>query len=170
MQQVVQHALNVAPRDVTILIEGESGTGKELFARAIHAGSLRAGKSHCRQHCGCPAELIVNRSYLAIKKERSPTLLKIPSATFNLPRGTYSLMNWVSFHPLRVKLLRALEERAVIPVGGTQEEKVNVRIIAATNKNLMHEGLLRTVSLDCYSLAVRVSPLLQERGVTWNYC
>ena len=59
MRQVVQHAAHMAPRDVTILIEGESGTGKELFARAIHAGSLRAQAPFVPVNCGAiPAELI----------------------------------------------------------------------------------------------------------------
>ncbi|MGV6996357.1 sigma-54 interaction domain-containing protein [Desulfovibrio sp. QI0430] len=169
MQQVVQHALNVAPRDVTILIEGESGTGKELFARAIHAGSLRAGKNFIAVNCGAiPAELIESQLF-GYKKGAFTNALKDTPGYFQSAEGGTLFLDELGELPpaAQVKLLRALEERAVTPVGCTQEEKVNVRIIAATNKNLMHEVAAGRFRSDLfYRLAVGIVrlPALRERG------
>lgn len=168
MQLVVQHALNVAPRDVTILIEGESGTGKELFARAIHAGSLRSKEAFVAVNCGAiPAALI--ESQLFGYKGAFTNAMKDTAGYFQEAEGGTLFLDELGELPpdAQVKLLRALEERAVIPVGGTKEERVNVRIIAATNKNLMHEVAVGRFRSDVfYRLAVGIVrlPALRERG------
>lgn len=169
MQLVVQNALNVAPRDVTILIEGESGTGKELFARAIHAGSLRSKEAFVAVNCGAiPAELIESQLF-GYKKGAFTNAMKDTVGYFQAAEGGTLFLDELGELPpaAQVKLLRALEERAVVPVGGTKEERVNVRIIAATNKNLMHEVAAGRFRSDVfYRLAVGIVrlPALRERG------
>lgn len=169
MRQTVQHALNMAPRDVTILIEGESGTGKELFARAIHAGSLRAGRTFVAVNCGAiPLELLESQLF-GYKKGAFTNALKDTPGYFQAADGGTLFLDELGELPpsAQVKLLRALEEQAVTPVGGIKEEKVNVRIIAATNKNLLQEVADRHFRSDLfYRLAVGIVrlPALRERG------
>lgn len=169
MQLVVQHALNVAPRDVTILIEGESGTGKELFARAIHAGSLRSKEAFVAVNCGAIPAALIESQLFGYKKGAFTNAMKDTAGYFQEAEGGTLFLDELGELPpdAQVKLLRALEERAVIPVGGTKEERVNVRIIAATNKNLMHEVAVGRFRSDVfYRLAVGIVrlPALRERG------
>lgn len=169
MQLVVQHALNVAPRDVTILIEGESGTGKELFARAIHAGSLRSKEAFVAVNCGAIPAALIESQLFGYKKGAFTNAMKDTAGYFQAAEGGTLFLDELGELPpdAQVKLLRALEERSVIPVGGTKEEKVNVRIIAATNKNLMREVALGRFRSDVfYRLAVGIVrlPALRERG------
>ena len=164
MQLVVQNALNVAPRDVTILIEGESGTGKELFARAIHAGSLRSKEAFVAVNCGAiPAELIESQLF-GYKKGAFTNAMKDTVGYFQAAEGGTLFLDELGELPpaAQVKLLRALEERAVVPVGGTKEERVNVRIIAATNKNLMHEVAAGRFRSDVF---YRLGLYLKDRGI-----
>ena len=169
MRQTVQHALNMAPRDVTILIEGESGTGKELFARAIHAGSLRADHTFVAVNCGAiPAELLESHLF-GYKKGAFTNATKDTPGYFQAADGGTLFLDELGELPpaAQVKLLRALEEQAVMPVGGTKEEKVNVRIIAATNRNLLQEVAAGRFRSDLfYRLAVGIVrlPALRERG------
>jgi transcriptional regulator with PAS, ATPase and Fis domain len=169
MRQVVQHAAHMAPRDVTILIEGESGTGKELFARAIHAGSLRKQGAFVPVNCGAiPAELIESQLF-GYKKGAFTNAMKDTPGYFQAADGGTLFLDELGELPpsAQVKLLRALEEHAIVPVGGTKEEKVDVRIIAATNRNLLEEvGSGRFRSDLFYRLAVGILrlPALRERG------
>lgn len=169
MRQVVQHAAHMAPRDVTILIEGESGTGKELFARAIHAGSLRTQAPFVPVNCGAiPAELIESQLF-GYKKGAFTNAMKDTPGYFQTADGGTLFLDELGELPpsAQVKLLRVLEERAIVPVGGTKEEKVDVRIIAATNRNLLQEVSANRFRSDLfYRLAVGILrlPALRERG------
>ena len=159
----------MAPRDVTILIEGESGTGKELFARAIHAGSLRAQAPFVPVNCGAiPAELIESQLF-GYKKGAFTNAMKDTPGYFQAADGGTLFLDELGELPpsAQVKLLRVLEERAIVPVGGTKEEKVDVRIIAATNRNLLQEVSASRFRSDLfYRLAVGILrlPALRERG------
>ena len=169
MRQVVQHAIHMAPRDVTILIEGESGTGKELFARALHVGSLRAQGPFVPVNCGAiPAELIESQLF-GYKKGAFTNATKDTLGYFQTAHGGTLFLDELGELPpaAQVKLLRALEERAIVPVGGAKEEKVDVRIIAATNRNLLKEVTAGNFRSDLfYRLAVGILrlPALRERG------
>lgn len=173
MRQAVQHAAHMAPRDVTILIEGESGTGKELFARAIHAGSLRAQAPFVPVNCGAiPAELIESQLF-GYKKGAFTNALRDTQGYFQTADGGTLFLDELGELPpaAQVKLLRVLEERAVVPVGGAKEEKVDVRIIAATNRNLLQEVAAGRFRSDLfYRLAVGILrlPALRERGEDLN--
>lgn len=169
MCRVVKQAIYVAPRDVTILIEGESGTGKELFARAIHLGSLRAKKPFIPVNCGAiPAELLESQLFGYCKGAFTGAQKDTPGF-FQAANGGTLFLDELGEMPLsaQVKLLRALEERAVVPVGGTKEQPIDVRIIAATNRNLLEQVVSGHFRSDLfYRLAVGILhlPPLRERG------
>jgi len=169
MLRVVNQAIHIAPRNVTVLIEGESGTGKELFARAIHQGSLRAEGRFIPVNCGAiPAELLESQLF-GYKKGAFTNAMKDTPGFFQAANGgTLFLDELGELTPnAQVKLLRALEERAIVPVGGTEEEPVDARIIAATNRNLFEEVVAGRFRSDLfYRLAVAILrlPPLRERG------
>ena len=169
MRRVVNQALHVAPRNVTILIEGESGTGKELFAKAIHQGSLRAEGPFIPVNCGAIAPNLVESELFGYKKDAFTDAKKDKPGYFQAAHKGTLFLDEVGELPLdaQVKLLRALETRAVTPVGGTKAELVDVRIIAATNRNLLEEAVSGRFRSDLYyRLAVGILslPPLRERG------
>lgn len=169
MCRVVKQALYVAPRDVTVLIEGESGTGKELFARAIHLGSLRAQEPFVPVNCGAiPSELLESQLFGYCKGAFTGAQKDTPGFFQAANGGTLFLDELGELSPsAQVKLLRALEERAIVPVGDTKEQPVDVRIIAATNRNLLEEVVSGHFRSDLfYRLAVGILhlPPLRERG------
>lgn len=168
MKAVVANAQIVAPRNITVLIEGESGTGKELFARAIHASSLRARGPFIPVNCGAiPAELIEAQLF-GYKKGAFTNAEKDTKGYFQAANGGTLFLDELGELPLssQVKLLRALEEQSVLPVGATKEEKIDVRIIAATNRNLFNEVCEGKFRSDLfYRLAVGILhiPPLRDR-------
>jgi len=173
MRLVVNQAIHIAPRNVTVLIEGESGTGKELFARAIHQGSLRAQRTFVPVNCGAiPSELLESQLFGYQKGAFTNALKDTPGFFQAADGGTLFLDELGELTPnAQVKLLRALEEKAIIPVGGTKEQPVDVRIIAATNRSLLEEVISGRFRSDLfYRLAVGILrlPPLRERGDDLN--
>ncbi len=169
MRLVVNQALHIAPRNVTVLIEGESGTGKELFARAIHQGSLRAKGPFVPVNCGAiPAELVESHLF-GYKKGAFTSAIKDTTGFFKEADGGTLFLDELGELPpsAQVKLLRALEERAIVQVGDTKEQAVDVRIIAATNRNLLEEAVAGNFRSDLFfRLAVGILhlPPLRERS------
>jgi len=158
----------VAPTDSTILITGESGTGKEVLARYIHALSARSDGPFLSINCGAlPESLLeselfghVKGSFTGAVKDRDGLLVAAAGGTFFLDEiGETSPAT-------QVKLLRALQEREVIPVGATQAVPVDVRIIAATNRDLDEEIRKGAFRSDLYYrlnvIAIRL-PALRDR-------
>ena len=141
MQRVFRLVSKVAPTDSTVLILGESGTGKELIARALHDGSPRAHRPLVPVNCGAiPSELLESELFGHVKGA-------FTGATHSR-QGRFELANHGSLFldeigemsaVLQVKLLRALQELCFEPVGGARTIEVDVRIIAATNKDLEAE-------------------------------
>ncbi len=139
MQCAIEMALRVAQFDSTILIQGESGVGKELFAELIHNHGVRQGKPFVKINCGSiPENLLESElfgyergAFSGAKKEGKPGLFEVAE------RGTL-LLDEIGELPLnlQVKLLRVLQENEIRRVGGTKSIKINVRIIAITNKDL----------------------------------
>ena len=169
MRRIVNQAIHIAPRNVTTLIEGESGTGKELLARAIHQGSLRTQGPFVPVNCGAiPAELLESQLFGYKKGAFTNALQDTPGFFKAADRGTLFLDELGELPAsAQVKLLRALEERAIIPVGDTKEQPVDARIIAATNRNLLDEVAAGRFRSDLfYRLAVGILrlPPLRERG------
>ena len=170
MRAVVAQAQRIAPRDVTVLIEGESGTGKELFARAIHDGSQRASRPFVAVNCGAiPSELVESALFGHKKGAFSGAVQDMPGFFHAADKGSLFL-DELGELPLtaQVKLLRVLQEGAVTRVGDTKPQTVDVRIIAATNRNLLQEtagGRFRSDLFYRLAVAVLQLPPLRERGI-----
>lgn len=142
--QIEQVARTMAP----VLIHGESGTGKELIARALHACSHRAAGPLIAVNCGAiPAELIESELF-GYKRGAFTGAAQDRQGLFHAANGGTLFLDEVADLPLpmQVKLLRALQERAIRPIGATAEDPIDVRIISATHKNLeqlIQEGRFR---------------------------
>jgi DNA-binding NtrC family response regulator len=168
MQRVIQKARHVAPRSVPVLLEGESGTGKELFARAIHKSSPRRAESFVAVNCGAiPADLVESELFGSEEGAFTGARRARPGYFESATDGTLFL-DEIGELPLaaQVKLLRALQEGEVRRLGGKQAVKVDVRVIAATNRDLIEEIADRRFRADLfYRLAVAVIklPPLRER-------
>ncbi len=138
MQKVFRLVDKVADTDSTILIVGESGTGKELIARAIHARSSRAGGPFVSINCGALPESLLESELFGHVKGSFTGAIRDKEGLFKVAQGgTFFLDEIGETSPtIQVKLLRVLQEREVIPVGGTNPIQVDVRLVAATNADL----------------------------------
>ncbi len=170
MTRVIAKARRVAPRSVPILIEGESGTGKELLARAIHRASPRRDKSFKAVNCGAiPTELVESELFGHERGAFTGADRKRVGYFEAADRGTLFLDEVGELSPpAQVKLLRILQEGEVLRVGSTTPLKVDVRIIAATNRTLAEEIAKDRFREDLfYRLAVaclRLPPLRERPG------
>ncbi|GAA4888535.1 sigma-54 interaction domain-containing protein [Ferrimonas pelagia] len=138
MQQVVERAQRLAPTDASVMVLGETGTGKEVMAQAIHAASLRANKPFRAVNCGALPENLVDSILFGHVKGAFTGADKEHQGLFAQAEGGTLFLDEIGELPLsvQVKLLRALQEREITKVGGTQSEPVDVRIIAATHRDL----------------------------------
>jgi DNA-binding NtrC family response regulator len=138
----------VAPTSASVLIAGESGTGKELVARAIHAKSTRKRGPFVALNCGAfPREILENELFGHEKGAFTGAIAEKPGAFEQADGGTLFLDEVAEMESdIQVKFLRALEQRAFRRLGGKKEIKVDIRVVAATNKNVdeaLKEGKLR---------------------------
>lgn len=138
MAEVKRVIEQVAPSDITVLITGESGTGKELVARAVHALSPRRGKPLLTVNCGAIPEGIFESEIFGHEKGAFTSAIEKRPGYFEQANGGSLFLDEIGEMPLsvQVKLLRVLDTGLFMRVGGVQEIKVDVRIIAATNKDL----------------------------------
>lgn len=168
MQRIVRRAQHVAPRSVPVLLEGESGTGKELFARAIHKASPRNARPFVAVNCGAiPAELVESELFGYDKGAFTGAERSKPGYFENANGGTLFL-DEIGELPLaaQVKLLRVLQESDLRRLGGGEAIKVDIRVIAATNRNLVNEiaaGRFRPDLFYRLAVAVLKLPPLRER-------
>jgi transcriptional regulator with GAF, ATPase, and Fis domain len=168
MKQIVAMARRIALRSVAVLIEGESGTGKELLARAIHRASPRKDKPFIAVNCGAiPAEL-VESEFFGHKKGAFTGAVQDRKGCFESADGGTLFLDEIGELPLpaQVKILRVIQEKELTRVGETRPITVDVRIIAATNRNLMHEVSGGRFRADLYyrlAVAVLLLPPLRER-------
>jgi transcriptional regulator with GAF, ATPase, and Fis domain len=141
MQAVVALADRIAPSDAPVLILGETGTGKELLARRIHGGSRRAGKPFKAINCGAIPENLIESELFGHEKGAFTGAHARKIGLFEAADGGTIFLDELGEMPatLQVRLLRVLQESEVVRVGGTDAVKVDVRIIAATNRDLKGE-------------------------------
>jgi DNA-binding NtrC family response regulator len=166
---VLERVAQYAPVNSTVLIEGESGTGKELVARAIHDLSPRAARPFIAVNCAALAESLLESELFGHEKGSFTGATSLRKGRFEIAdRGTLFL-DEVAEMPTatQVKLLRVLEEREFMRVGGSAPIKVDVRVIAATNKDLEEEVRGGRFRRDLYYrlavLSIRMPPLRERR-------
>jgi DNA-binding NtrC family response regulator len=158
----------VAPSNASVLIVGESGTGKELVARALHNKSTRAKGPFVALNCGAfPREILENELFGHEKGAFTGAINEKPGAFEQADGGTLFLDEVAEMEPdIQVKFLRALEQRSFRRLGGKKEVKVNIRVIAATNKDIeeaLKEGKLRDDLYHRLAVVPMFLPPLRER-------
>jgi transcriptional regulator with GAF, ATPase, and Fis domain len=168
MQRVYHFISKVAPTDATVLISGESGTGKELAARAIHRNSKRAQKTFMAVNCAALTESLLESELFGHEKGSFTGALAQKKGRLEIADGGTVFLDEVGelTPPLQVKLLRVLQERQFERVGGTVTINVDLRLIAATNKNLEEAIEVGQFRQDLYYRLNVVSlelPALRER-------
>src|SRR5689334_22080831 len=128
----------VAPTDTTVLIQGETGTGKELIARAVHKQSRRSGRAFVSVNCAALAPSLISSELFGHEKGAFTGATQRRIGRFELADGGTIFLDEVGELPpdTQVALLRVLQEREFERVGGTQPVKIDVRVIAATNRDL----------------------------------
>jgi len=155
----------VASTGSTILIHGESGTGKELVARAVHTCSQRSGEPFVSVNCGAFPETLLESELFGYVKGAFTGATQNKRGLFEVASGGTIFLDEIGEMslPMQVKLLRTLQERTVRPVGGASEIPVDVRVIAATNRNLQEMVEEKVFREDLYYrisvIPIEVPPL-----------
>src|SRR5438094_2512658 len=169
MRKLFELADRVAPADVTVLIEGESGTGKELLAREIHQRSNRGRKAFVALNCAALPEHLIESELFGYEKGAFTGAAALKRGKFELAHGGTLFLDEVGDMSLatQAKLLRVLETRKVELLGGTTSIDVDVRILAATNKDLAVEITRQAFREDLYYrlrvVLLKLAPLREHR-------
>lgn len=169
LAEVFKVLAKVAPTDSTVLVTGESGTGKELLVRALHANSQRADKPFVPINCGAIPKELLESELFGHEKGAFTHAIRSRPGRFELADGGTIFLDEIGEMDLslQVKILRVLQEKEIERVGGTGCKKVDVRIVAATNRDLEAEVAAGHFREDLY-YRLNVIPLhlppLRERG------
>lgn len=169
IRQVRERIVKVARSMAPVLISGESGTGKELTAQALHASSHRGSGPMVAVNCSAIPENLLETEFFGVKKGAYTGANADREGYFQAARGGTLFLDEIGDLPLSMqsKLLRAIQERCVRPVGGTLEESVDVRIISATHRNLAREVQEGRFRQDLYYrlnvIEIDIPPLRERR-------
>ncbi len=169
MRGVKERIVRVARSMAPILVTGESGTGKELVANAIHANSHRADRPWVAVNCGAIPENLLETEFFGAKKGAYTGSTQDRNGFFQAASGGTLFLDEIGDLPLTMqsKLLRAIQERRIRPIGSPQEEPVNVRIVSATNKDLALEVQAGRFRQDLYYrlnvIQIEIPPLRDRR-------
>lgn len=166
LKQIVKQ---VAPTDVTVLITGESGVGKEVVAKLIHSSSKRKNRPFITVNCGAIPEGIIESELFGHEKGSFTGATDSRKGYFEAADGGTIFLDEIGELPLQtqVKFLRILENGEYMKVGGSKAEHVDVRVIAATNKNLEHQITINAFREDLYyrlrSINIYIPPLRERK-------
>ena len=168
MKKIILKAQQIAPRTLSVLIEGESGTGKELLARSIHKASLRHKQPFIAVNCGAINKELAESEFFGHQKGAFTGANTDRKGYFETANNGTLFLDEIGELPLtlQVKLLRALQEQEIISVGSSKPIKIDIRVIAATNRNLILEvekGSFREDLFYRIAVAVIRLPALRER-------
>ena len=165
MHEVRSLVERVARSMAPVLVQGESGTGKELVARAIHEVSVRCGQPFIAVNCGAIPEQLLEAEFFGYRKGAFTGANEDREGFFQAANGGTLFLDEIGDLPLSMqsKLLRAIQERSVRPVGAVSEQSVNVRLLSATHKELAVEVQAERFRQDLYYrinvIQIRVPPL-----------
>ncbi|MEJ2395846.1 MAG: sigma-54 dependent transcriptional regulator [Candidatus Thiodiazotropha sp.] len=170
MNQVCEKIRRVSPYDVSVLLTGESGTGKELAARALHYNSLRWDQPFVVENCGALPDELLESELFGYKKGAFTGAVEDRAGLFERASGGTVFLDEIGevSPAFQVKLLRVLQEGEIRPLGSSQTRQVDVRIIAATNRDLEQEVREGRFREDLYYRLATVTiqlPALRERKV-----
>ena len=169
MRQVYQFIEKVAPSDSTVLIHGESGTGKELAARAVHKNSPRKDQPFMALNCAALTETLLESELFGHEKGAFTSAICQKKGLLEVAEGGSVFLDEVGelSLTLQAKLLRVLQEREFVRVGGTRPIKLNVRFLAATNKDLQKavtDGSFRADLFHRLNVISFTLPPLRDHG------
>jgi transcriptional regulator with GAF, ATPase, and Fis domain len=169
LQEVFRILVKVAPSDSTVLVTGESGTGKELFVRALHRNSSRAGKAFVPINYGAIPRELLESELFGHEKGAFTHAIRTKVGRFELADGGTVFLDEIGEMDLalQVKILRVLQEREFERVGGNRTIRTDVRVVAATNRDLEEEVRKGNFREDLYyrlNVIPMVLPPLRERG------
>jgi two-component system response regulator PilR (NtrC family) len=176
MQNVKARVAKVARGMAPVLVRGESGTGKELVARALHESSQRAGGPLVAVNCGAIPEALLEAEFFGARKGSYTGATQDRPGYFQAAQGGTLFLDEIGDLPLAMqsKLLRAIQERSVRPLGATQEEPVDVRIVSATHRDLAADVQAGRFRQDLYYrlnvIEVVIPPLRERREDLPDLC
>ena len=166
MLRLLETAKQVAPTDCNVLLTGESGTGKELFARYIHFNSSRSEGPFMAINCGAFTEELLSSELFGHEKGAFTGAATMKKGLVEMASGGTLFLDEIieMTPPMQVRLLRVIQEREVLRVGGTQSLKIDVRFIAATNRDIQDAIKTGHFRQDLYFrlnvISVHIPPLL----------
>jgi DNA-binding NtrC family response regulator len=176
IQQLKKEIGRVAPMDCTVLVQGETGTGKEMVSRIIHRMSYRNERKFLAVNCGSLNKEILSNELFGHEKEAFSGAQRVKQGVFEAISGGVLLLDEIGEmpHSMQVQLLRVLQEKTVIRVGGTREIPVDVRVLAATNKNLRKQIAAGRFREDLYYrlnvFTLRIPPLRERKDDIPLFC